>query len=73
MKIHILFIIALVVAFFPSSSLKAQGIRGGEMMAITGLNLLAEIDVRICREGPGVPFILFDWGDGTIDTLTGLM
>jgi len=71
MKIHILFIIALVVAFFPSSSLKAQGIRGGEMMAITGLNLLAEIDVKIYREGSGVPFILFDWGDGTIDTLTG--
>ena len=42
-------------------------------MAITGLNLLAEIDVKIYREGPGVPFILFDWGDGTIDTLTGLM
>lgn len=71
MKINILFAIALVNLFPPNSYLKAQGIRGGEMMAETGNNLLAMVDVKIYREGPRVPFILFDWGDGTTDTLTG--
>jgi hypothetical protein len=54
------------------SGLHSQGIRGGEFFITAYSNLSADALVTIYREGEGVPFVLFDWGDGTIDTLDGI-
>jgi hypothetical protein len=50
----------------------AQGIRGGEIRghgSVSSPNAYASVHVQIYREGPAAPHILFEWGDGAVDTL----
>jgi hypothetical protein len=59
--------------FLVTSNLNSQGIRGGEIWVRAEWSTFALGYVKIYREGTvGKPSILFNWGDGTIDTLQGV-
>lgn len=66
------FFLFLIICLLTNFSSQAQAIRGGEIWTQVTLVVYAQTRVHIYRQDTGgASSILFNWGDGTIETLQG--